>query len=132
MRYQLLFGASTALSFAMVLKYYHRADNDYLDPKLKPFLVPILPILLNANCRLSRISSFGPVNIKAMEEQILKNVRYFCDHFIDANDSQWSSPRNMSEVIGSLISDIMGDITFSKSWDVQSKVDNRDLLASLP
>ncbi|KAF2470541.1 benzoate 4-monooxygenase cytochrome-like protein P450 [Lindgomyces ingoldianus] len=82
--------------------------------------------------RRVNVRALNPTNIKAMEEQILKNIRYFCDHLMDANKEEWSSPRNMSELVGYLVSDIMGDITFSKSWEVQQKPDNRDILTSLP
>lgn len=67
-------------------------------------------------------------SIKGMEEQILKNVRFFCDTLIDENlldDFGWSPARNMSKVVSYLISDIMGDLTFSKNWNVQRDSTNR-------
>jgi hypothetical protein len=76
--------------------------------------------------------AFSAANIKGMEEQILKNIRYFCSILTDEDHKEWSSPRDMSKLIGYLISDIMGDVTFSKSHDMQRKPDNRDLLTSLP
>jgi len=67
-----------------------------------------------------------------MEEQMLKNIRYFCNILADGDGGGWSSSRNMSKLVGYLISDIMGDITFSKSFNVQRRPDNRDVLSSLP
>lgn len=82
--------------------------------------------------RRVNVRALSPANIKGMEEQILKNVRYFCETLVDGDGHDWSSPHDMSKLVGYLVSDIMGDITFSKSFDVQRKPDNRDLLTSLP
>ena len=82
--------------------------------------------------RRVNVRALSPANIKGMEEQILKNVRYFCETLVDGDGHDWSSPHDMSKLVGYLVSDIMGDITFSKSFDVQRKPDNRDLLNSLP
>lgn len=82
--------------------------------------------------RRVNIKAMSPANIKSMEELILKNIRYFCDHISAEQKGQWSAPQDMSKVVGYLVSDIMGDITFSKNWEVQTKPDNRDLLVSLP
>lgn len=82
--------------------------------------------------RRVNVRALNPKSIKGMEEQILKNIRHFCDVLVDGDSEGWSSSRDMSRVVGYLISDIMGDITFSKSFDVQRKPDNRDVLSSLP
>ncbi|KAF2445212.1 cytochrome P450 [Karstenula rhodostoma CBS 690.94] len=82
--------------------------------------------------RRVNIRALSPANIKGMEEQTLKNIRYFYDILVDGEGKDWSAPRNMSELIGYLVSDIMGDVTFSKSFDVQRKPDNRDVLTGLP
>jgi cytochrome P450 len=82
--------------------------------------------------RRVNVRALSAANIKGMEEQILKNIRYFCSILTDEDHKEWSSPRDMSKLIGYLISDIMGDVTFSKSHDMQRKPDNRDLLTSLP
>jgi hypothetical protein len=84
--------------------------------------------------RRVNVRALSPANIKGMEEQILKNIRYFCDVLDDGDKGEggWGPPRDMSNMIGYLISDIMGDITFSKNFEVQKKPDNRDLLSALP
>jgi hypothetical protein len=82
--------------------------------------------------RRVNVRALSAANIKGMEEQILKNIRYFCGTLADDAGEGWGSPRNMSKLVGYLISDIMGDVTFSKSHDMQKKPDNRDLLTSLP
>ncbi|KAL5375433.1 hypothetical protein DPSP01_011240 [Paraphaeosphaeria sporulosa] len=82
--------------------------------------------------RRVNVRALSPANIKGMEEKILQNIRYFHDTLVDGEGQDWSTPRNMSELIGYLISDIMGDMTFSKSFDVQRKPDNRDVMRGLP
>jgi hypothetical protein len=82
--------------------------------------------------RRVNVRALSAVNLKSMEEKILRNIRYFCSQLVDDNTEGWSSPRDMSKHVGYLISDIMGDITFSKNWEVQRKPNNRDLLVSLP
>lgn len=82
--------------------------------------------------RRVNIRALNPANVKGMEEQILKNIRFFCKKLCDSNGDGWSAPHNMSKLVGYLISDIMGDVTFSKSFDMQKSPDNRDLLSSLP
>ncbi|KAF2680559.1 benzoate 4-monooxygenase cytochrome-like protein P450 [Lentithecium fluviatile CBS 122367] len=82
--------------------------------------------------RRVNVRALNPANIKGLEEQILKNIRFFCETLHDSKRDGWSSPHNMSKLVGYLISDIMGDVTFSKSFDMQKNADNRDLLSSLP
>ncbi|PVH98957.1 cytochrome P450 [Periconia macrospinosa] len=82
--------------------------------------------------RRVNVRALSASNIKSMEEKILRNIRYFCDQLVDEGKDGWSSPRDMSKYVGHLVSDMMGDITFSKNWEVQQKPDNRDLLVSLP
>ena len=82
--------------------------------------------------RRVNVRALSAANIKGMEEQILKNIRLFCETLVGGAGEGWSSPHNMSKLVGYLISDIMGDVTFSKSHDMLKKPDNRDLLTSLP
>ncbi|CAI6332828.1 unnamed protein product [Periconia digitata] len=82
--------------------------------------------------RRVNVRALSATNIKSMEEKILRNIQYFCDQLVDEGTQGWSSSRDMSKYIGYLVSDIMGDITFSKNWEMQQKPDNRDVLVSLP
>ena len=82
--------------------------------------------------RRVNVRAMSAANIKPLEGKILKNIRYFCDQLVDSGKDGWGSARDMSKYVGYLVSDIMGDITFSKSWEVQQRPDNRDLLVSLP
>ena len=70
--------------------------------------------------RRINVKAVRPEAIVAVQDQILQNIRYFCSTLVDEGKSDdWSASRNMSKVVGYLISDIMGDITFSKSWNTQ-------------
>jgi hypothetical protein len=76
--------------------------------------------------RRINIKALRPQAIEAVKDQILQNIRYFCCTLIDEGKSaEWSASRNMSKVVGYLISDIMGDITFSKNWNTQRDPQNR-------
>ena len=58
-------------------------------------------------------------SIKSLEEQILKNIRKFSQGLLDGvvDLRTWGAPKNMSKEVGYLVSDIMGDVTFSKNWN---------------
>ncbi|MCJ1237514.1 hypothetical protein MMC14_005500 [Varicellaria rhodocarpa] len=70
--------------------------------------------------------------IKEMEETMLKNIRYFSSTIANDRSPDWTSGHDMSNYIGYLVSDIMGDITFSRNWDVQKQHTNRHLAEELP
>ncbi|KAL8788329.1 MAG: hypothetical protein Q9213_001726 [Squamulea squamosa] len=73
--------------------------------------------------RRVNVQALTPATIKSLEEQILRNTRVFCDLLIDGelDEAEWSSPKDMTQRVGWLVSDIMGDITFSKNWNVQKE-----------
>ena len=76
--------------------------------------------------RRINVKALRPQAIEAVQDQILQNIRYFCCILVDEGKSgEWSASRNMSKVVGYLISDIMGDITFSKNWNTQRDPQNR-------
>ena len=73
-------------------------------------------------------------SIQGLEEMILKNMRKLCsalyDH--DSAEKEWSSSKNMTTAISYTVSDIMGDVTFSRSWNTQESAENRYVLDLLP
>jgi cytochrome P450 len=76
--------------------------------------------------RRINIKALRPQAIEAVQDQILQNIRYFCCTLVDEGKyAEWSASRNMSKVVGYLISDIMGDITSSKNWNTQRDPQNR-------
>ena len=74
------------------------------------------------------------IAIQEVEEPVLRNVRYFCDQMIDESlpeGNTWSEARDMSKWSGYLMSDIMGDITFHRNWNMMKSSENRELLGTL-
>ena len=70
--------------------------------------------------------------VKAMEGKMLDNIRYFCHSLASQDAASWSKPRDITKLAGYLVSDIMGDLTFSKNWDVQRSHKNRHFVEELP
>lgn len=79
-------------------------------------------------------------SIRAMEEIVLRNVRKFIQHLGESEPSEkavpasddWSSPKNMIEWSSYLAFDVMGDVSFSTSFEMLDKPDNRYILDILP
>ncbi|KAI9037504.1 cytochrome P450 [Aspergillus affinis] len=70
--------------------------------------------------------------VRGLEELILQNVRFFFTLLPSSSPDQpqpWSNQTvDLSKSIQYLLSDIMGDVTFSKNWNTQSSTANRPLL----
>lgn len=73
--------------------------------------------------------------VRDLEELILQNVRRFVSLLPSSHESQaqdhhqWSQQTvDLSKSLQYLLSDIMGDVTFSKNWDTQASPANRPLL----
>jgi hypothetical protein len=71
--------------------------------------------------------------VKQMEEKVLKNIRRLCELLIDQDDkSKWSNPKDMTTLVGFCTSDIMGDTTFSRNWNMLDSKNNRDIFYIIP
>ena len=100
--------------------------------------------------RRTNVRAFAANAKSGSEELILKNARIFCDKLVDEphapnlspssddkpttsiDSIQWSSARDMSEICGYLTSDIMGDLTFNRNWNMLLSGENRWILKTLP
>ena len=73
-------------------------------------------------------------SIQGLEETILTNIRSLCNILYDHENvmEEWSSPQNMTNIVSYAVSDIMGDVTFSRSWNTQKATENRHFLELLP
>ncbi len=73
-------------------------------------------------------------SIQGLEEMILGNIRGLCNVLYDHENprEEWSACQNMTNVISYAVSDIMGDVTFNRSWNTQTSEENRDILELLP
>jgi cytochrome P450 len=64
-----------------------------------------------------------------MEEFVLEHVRKFCSIVEDQIESGgWSTRLNLSDLLGYLTFDIMGEMLFSRSFDMQTEAENRDFI----
>ncbi|KAF1959200.1 cytochrome P450 [Byssothecium circinans] len=73
------------------------------------------------------------ISMKEIEGKILKNVRTLCDQLAaEDSGSDWSQARDMTKHVAYCTSDIMGDTTFSKSWNLLHSEENRDMYYILP
>ena len=67
--------------------------------------------------------------LKKYEVQTLKNIRTFCRHLVDEDAlKEWSQARDLTEWSSYVLSDIMGDNTFSRNWNMMESKDNRGVL----
>ena len=83
--------------------------------------------------RRGKVKAVTPEAIQGMEEKMLKNLRHFCGALTDSDASRdWSSPKDMTKLVGYLVSDIMGDVTFSRNWNVFENEENRHFVDKLP
>ena len=82
--------------------------------------------------RRINVKALTPKAIKDLEDKILENVRYFCHGLVDEESHEWSSAKDMTKLVGYLVSDIMGDVTFSRNWNVLRDAENRHFVEELP
>ena len=72
-------------------------------------------------------------SVKNLEELMLRNIRIFCRLLLDESSTQgWNSAKNLTKMISFVLSDIMGDVTFSRNWNTQRSDENRYILNLLP
>jgi cytochrome P450 len=77
------------------------------------------------------VRALSPTAIKGLEESIYQNCRYFLDHLLgdDVGRSEdWSKGYDMSKMISYLMSDIMGDVSFSRNWNMMRNEKNRHII----
>ena len=73
--------------------------------------------------------------IKDMEHLMVKNIHLMCQqiqHDVEKREDSWSSSIDISKLISYAMSDIMGEMVFSKNWNVLQSAKNRDILEFLP
>ncbi|KAJ5949319.1 cytochrome P450 [Penicillium verhagenii] len=77
-------------------------------------------------------SALSASAVKGLQDLILQNVRIFCASLQEDKspvaEGGWSRSHDMSKTVQYLLSDIMGDVTFSRNWSTQSSSANRHIL----
>jgi hypothetical protein len=82
--------------------------------------------------RRINVGALTPTAIKKLESSIYKNCNVFLNMLVDEKGSDgWSKGRNMTNLIAYLVSDIMGDVAFSRSWDLMKNEKNRHMISIL-
>lgn len=69
-------------------------------------------------------------NEEGAESLMLRNIRTFLDTLTDRkqNDNgEWSEAKNVTDLVAYLASDVMGDVTFSRNWNMLNSAENRDI-----
>lgn len=132
--------------------YNHRANvqkSSYYSIFSHYFKAPsiLTAIAAKEHGRKRRIVSQGLSDnaIQAMEGHILKNVRKFCYKLIRKaafenksprtpleKSGGWGPPKNMTHWTDYLTFDIMGDLCFSRSFDMLDSAENHYMLDVLP
>lgn len=78
------------------------------------------------------VQAMNPLAVKGLEGLMLKNINFFLHSLVDEEDSEstpeWSEPKEMTKAISWLLSDIMGDVTFSRNWNMQRSEENRPII----
>ncbi|RAH66282.1 benzoate 4-monooxygenase cytochrome-like protein P450 [Aspergillus aculeatinus CBS 121060] len=78
--------------------------------------------------------------VQDLEELILQSVRLLCrtltqtqetrgDPDPDSPNSAWGPPHDLTTTLRCLLSDVMGDVTFSRHWSLQTSPRNRPILS---
>jgi hypothetical protein len=82
--------------------------------------------------RRINVGALTPSAIKKLEGSIYKNCDIFLNMLVDGKRSDgWSEGRNMTNLIAYLVSDIMGDVAFNRSWDLMKSEKNRHMISIL-
>ena len=83
--------------------------------------------------RRVNMRAFTSKAIKNMEEKLLKNIDVFCAKMRAGKTGDgWYSAKDISEWSALLASDIQGDITFTRNWNVLKSSENRRIVKILP
>ncbi|OBT70493.1 hypothetical protein VE03_00294 [Pseudogymnoascus sp. 23342-1-I1] len=85
--------------------------------------------MVHARKRRVLNSAFSEKAIRSAETFVVKHVDRWIDLIIDGNDgndgNEWTAPQNMSNLVGYLNFDIMGDLSFGTSFDLKEAGENR-------
>lgn len=73
--------------------------------------------------------AFSNSAIEMLQQHIIRNAEKICEHLKDKKDPrEWGSPKDMSQWIAFVTTDIVGDLCFTRNWNLMGSNENRDLL----
>jgi cytochrome P450 len=65
-------------------------------------------------------SAFSEKAVRSAESFVINNIDRWNEILVDGSDGkEWTQPKNASEITNQLIFDIVGDLTFGKSFDLK-------------
>ncbi len=123
--------SSTALQ-----KIYSTAANTTKTQNYKTFhqffKVPMIATIIGDRKKHSFRKRFhsqalSASSIKGSEESMLRNLRKFC-HFLDmGSNGDWTVAQDMTKWMSYLSFDTIGDLTFSRNWNLIESEENRNM-----
>ncbi|KAE9363381.1 cytochrome P450 [Stipitochalara longipes BDJ] len=85
--------------------------------------------------RRINVRALSETAVKSMEPLMIKYIRLMCQQIFENKKNStdgWSSPKDMSKLVSYVMADIMGEMVFSKNWNVLESAENRDIVDFLP
>jgi cytochrome P450 len=67
---------------------------------------------------------FSDKTVRSAEQFIIKHVDRWCEIRLDGPDKEWSGPEVASDLADQLMFDIMGDLSFGRSFDIKERKEN--------
>ena len=80
--------------------------------------------MVHARRRRILNSVFSEKAVRSAESFIIKHVDRWCELLEEDITHEWTEPRNMSTLAECLVFDIMGDLSFGKSFEIKEKKEN--------
>jgi cytochrome P450 len=79
-----------------------------------------------SHARRRRILStvFSEVAIRSAEAFVIKHIDRWCELVLEEREKEWTEPLNMSKWFHYLVFDIVGDLTFGRSFDAKELEEN--------
>ncbi|KAL8715436.1 MAG: hypothetical protein Q9220_000770 [cf. Caloplaca sp. 1 TL-2023] len=95
-----------------------------------PMVATIIDRKRHAFRRRIHAQALGASAVRGLEASLLVSVHKFIN-ILDRGliAGQWSQARNMTEWMAYLASDILGDVTFSRNWNLLESEENRNIPA---
>ena len=66
--------------------------------------------------------------MKDIDQSVNSNLDQLCSTLTNGDGSDWSTAFNMSEIMGYLSFDIMGDVCFGRSFGMMAHPENRYII----
>ncbi|KAI2468304.1 cytochrome P450 [Annulohypoxylon bovei var. microspora] len=100
----------------------------------------IIDVKVHAFRRRVNMSVMTPDAVRTLGNKVKSHVDFFLENIEKSivgnmkskRETVWSCGLDMASLVGYLIADIMGDVTFSQTWNVQRDAKNRHFVHDVP